>query len=681
MESPTLFNVYMDFVVRIARHEILKRHPETGFKFKYCIPNEVSLRDLRGKAKARGENRITELLYADDQAIFAESAEELQTILNVYDQTFTRFGLQMSYSKTETMAFNVQEDVNNRDTLLQLNNINIKNIRSFRYLGYTVTNTNDNTKSLGLRIGSAFEKWNELKHVLTDHHIKMSTRAKFLNAYVRSRLLSVQIWPLSEKEQSKIESVWHGFLRRMVKGGYKRMKDDGNEEVNDEEGWHFKYSNEVLWRITGTLTGLLCEPPQIPPKQDNMKCEGVINVHVPKGEHSLRYQQDKEYEESLLANTKETCEEDISNNNIIDTVEEMHPTVEEMRQRRVAALTATSTADITNMPDDNLPEIPDLNTGIPDDNGGAVSDRPSPQLRSKNLRIHRSYLKKDLIADFKDENILNRDITFEVINQRGDVEQGAGIGVTREVYSSFWVDFSISMTIGERERVPFVRHDHFVDEWKAVGRILVKGYRSLGGTSEEMINSILEKPEIPEDRDELDDFLERFNCRTNVSKENIVKILVEISKQELVQKPHLMAAAWQPILQKHLKVCPEFQSVSKVEAFYEGIKPTTKKVLDSIECNPNTSGERDVLKFLQRFIRRLEMPKLVQFLRFTTTMDIMGRNKLQVTFIKSEGFGSRPIAHTCGLVLELPSTYTNFVELREEFTNILNRDKWEMDIV
>lgn len=134
---------------------------------------EVSPRDLWRKAKARGKNKITELLYADDQAIFAESIEELQTILKVYDQTFTRFGLQMSYSKTETMAFNVEEDIQNRETLLQVNGTNIKTVRSFQYLGYTVTNTNENAKSLGLRIGSAFEKWNELKHVLTDHHIQM----------------------------------------------------------------------------------------------------------------------------------------------------------------------------------------------------------------------------------------------------------------------------------------------------------------------------------------------------------------------------------------------------------------------------------------------------------------------------------------------------------------------------
>ena len=78
LESPTLSNIYMDFVVRIAKHEVEKVYPDTGFKIKYCIPNEVSPRELRRNAKARGENRISELLYADDQAIFAESIQELQ---------------------------------------------------------------------------------------------------------------------------------------------------------------------------------------------------------------------------------------------------------------------------------------------------------------------------------------------------------------------------------------------------------------------------------------------------------------------------------------------------------------------------------------------------------------------------------------------------------------------------
>lgn len=37
------------------------------------------------------------------------------------------------------------------------------------------------------------------------------------------------------------------------------------------------------------------------------------------------------------------------------------------------------------------------------------------------------------------------------------------------------------MTVGERERerVPFVRHDQFIDESQAFARILVKGYEMI----------------------------------------------------------------------------------------------------------------------------------------------------------------------------------------------------------
>lgn len=75
------------------------------------------------------------------------------------------------------------------------------------------------------------------------------------------------------------------------------------------------------------------------------------------------------------------------------------------------------------------------------------------------------------------------------------------------------------------------------------------------------------------------------------------------------------------------------------------------------------------------------MPKLVQFLRFTTGMDIMVGKNMEVAFIKCEGAASRPIAHTFGLLLEIPSTHENYVEFREDFTKILNWNNWEMDIV
>ena len=117
------------------------------------------------------------------------------------------------------MAFNVPEDVKSKKSLFSIGNVPIKNVRTFRYLGHMITNNDDDPSHyLSFRISSAYQKWNELKNVFTDKRIFMSTRIKLLEACVRSRLLySCQSWDLLASEVTKLESIWHSFLRRMVK--------------------------------------------------------------------------------------------------------------------------------------------------------------------------------------------------------------------------------------------------------------------------------------------------------------------------------------------------------------------------------------------------------------------------------------------------------------------------------
>jgi hypothetical protein len=47
-------------------------------------------------------------------------------------------------------------------------------------------------------------------------------------------------------------------------------------------------------------------------------------------------------------------------------------------------------------------------------------------------------------------------------------------------------------------------------------------------------------------------------------------------------------------------------------------------------------------------------------------------DELQITFNKYDNASRRPIAHTCSCILVIPSMYTSFPELREDFTNILD---------
>ena len=127
--------------------------------------------------------------------------------------------IEIATDKTETMAFNVPEETKSLPSLFSLGGVPIKNVRKFKYLGHMENNTNDDPSLyLNFRISSAFQKWNELKHVFIDKRIFMSTRIKLLEACVRSRLLySCQSWELTASELRKLESIWFNLLRKMLK--------------------------------------------------------------------------------------------------------------------------------------------------------------------------------------------------------------------------------------------------------------------------------------------------------------------------------------------------------------------------------------------------------------------------------------------------------------------------------
>ena len=258
IESPVLFNIYMDFVLRCAEHDVLLNFPNTGLKYSYRIKSESSTREQRSLHCLSGEDRLRMLLYADDIVLFCEDINELQSILNIYNNTFSRFGLTIATDKTKTMSFNVSEEVMKRKSLISLNSEPIENVRNFKYLGHVLSNeTNNSSAFINHQIASAYSKWNELKCILLDKRIFLSTRIKFLEACVRSRLLySVQAWQLNASEMKKLESIWHGFLRRMVKGGFKRKNAPKNKNDNsippEEVDWSFVLSNEKIRKITNT---------------------------------------------------------------------------------------------------------------------------------------------------------------------------------------------------------------------------------------------------------------------------------------------------------------------------------------------------------------------------------------------------------------------------------------------
>lgn len=118
-----------------------------------------------------------------------------------------------------------------------------------------------------------------------------------------------------------------------------------------------------------------------------------------------------------------------------------------------------------------------------------------------------------------------------------------------------------------------------------------------------------------------------------------------------------------------------------MKKIYEEKRPTGRKVVKLLKCEPAKDSEQQCLDHLKRYIKSLQGQSLTQFLQFTTGSDIIVTEQIKVVFT-SESFARRPIAHTCAPMLELPNTYQCYNDLAEEFSNILS-DKlsWSFSIV
>ena len=182
------------------------------------------------------------------------------------------------------------------------------------------------------------------------------------------------------------------------------------------------------------------------------------------------------------------------------------------------------------------------------------------------------------------------------------------------------------------------------------------------------------------DKDILTTIFSRYGCRSCPTPENIHSLTANTAKVELQLKPmaaHSIIASRIPLDEKHFW---QSYSVEQLYAVYKAVNATPDKVL-SILTEPIMQNEAQarVYKYLQQYIGNMKGCELSRFLCFTTGSSALLTKEISVTFNSNSGKGRSPIAHTCGCVLELPSTFFSYLEFEAEFTAVLeNEHSWEM---
>ena len=243
-ESPMLYNLFMDFVMRIYL-DTCKNENIKFLQLQYKIPKSAS----SSRMTAIGDLTLDWSGYADDLMIFFDNEDSLCRGVGILDATFKRYRLSINTSKTKTMILNQQHE--DRDypypsTISSLRGKQLENVRTYRYLGCEIKYNEPTTgeTELKLRCDAAECKFYSLAKNLMNMKINLKTRTNILNSLVRSRIVyACQTWNVTQAQLQRLNAMYMSCIRKMTKGDYKRKTDS----------WSFVHTNNDLLRMSKTI--------------------------------------------------------------------------------------------------------------------------------------------------------------------------------------------------------------------------------------------------------------------------------------------------------------------------------------------------------------------------------------------------------------------------------------------
>ena len=304
-----------------------------------------------------------------------------------------------------------------------------------------------------------------------------------------------------------------------------------------------------------------------------------------------------------------------------------------------------------------------------------------------------------MIQAFKDPLLNTSSVNIIFVDQRGREEEGSGVGVTRELLTSFWEEIWKSTSLGCEEKVPSIRHDLQKAEWEAIGKFLVFGtdygyfptelsvvflIACLFGedyiTTERLLKSFenyLAKDDkdfmsyclsedFSEDAEEYEDvldFLGSYKCYKRPNKENIKSIIEELAHQELVQRPKYVISCWEDVLVV-LKNSLHFSTIKGIERFFDKLEPTTKKVVKLFKV-PQTMNDAERMLLLPYKVReniREERGKEIPDVGNWSECYLCGKDRCHVQYTRWvwENTGFPHMWPSTGTSVDLPTSWRPF---------------------
>ena len=153
---------------------------------------------------------MRELLFADDSAMVAHSAEEMQKIVDAFSDMSKKFGLKINIKKTEVLYQPNSTRTREEDIMVDGNKLN--SVLEFIYIGSTILSNGCIDDEIQRRMSKTFGRLRQ--RLWNNHHVSMRVKGKIHRAIVLSTLLcGAEAWTVYRRQVKKL----HAFMMRQLR--------------------------------------------------------------------------------------------------------------------------------------------------------------------------------------------------------------------------------------------------------------------------------------------------------------------------------------------------------------------------------------------------------------------------------------------------------------------------------
>ena len=209
--APTLFSIFLGAFLAVATQKV------TGsINIEYRIGGLMNIRRFEAKTRI-SQCTVTELQYADDLTIAANTISDLQSIVDGFTQAYKAFGLTINVSKTQILS--QPQPANSPTEQIFIEGTPLVRVDCFKYLGSYLSSAADIDHEVKSRISAASRSFGRLRdRVFDSHELSLSTKLLVYRAVVIPTLLyGSESWVTYRRHLNDLDCFHMRCLRSLLK--------------------------------------------------------------------------------------------------------------------------------------------------------------------------------------------------------------------------------------------------------------------------------------------------------------------------------------------------------------------------------------------------------------------------------------------------------------------------------